>query len=66
MSVGTLQHFRGVRGPLLTSKEKVVYRLSCLSACTLICVGSIDSEEISIESCHARTELGQHARLFPR
>jgi hypothetical protein len=43
MSVGTLQHFRSVSGPIPTSKEKVVHGLSCLSTCTLICLGGIGS-----------------------
>jgi hypothetical protein len=65
MSVGTLQHLRPVCGPLPTSKQEMVHGLSCLSTCTLICLGGVDSKEISIESCHARAELSQHACFFP-
>lgn len=37
-----------------------------LSTCTLIRLHCVDSVEIPVESCHARPELGQHARFFPR
>jgi hypothetical protein len=55
VSIGTLQHFRPVRGPLLTSKEEeVLHGLSCLSTCTLIRLGDIDSIKVSTESRHAK------------
>jgi hypothetical protein len=57
VSMGTLQHFRPVRGPLLTSKEEVLHGLSCLSTCTLIRLGDIDSIKVFIESRHTSPEL---------
>lgn len=61
VSVGTLQYFCPVCGPLPISKEKVVHSLSCLVIYILICLGDIDSKDISIKSCHASAELDQHA-----
>ncbi|CAG8212206.1 unnamed protein product, partial [Penicillium nalgiovense] len=43
----------------------VLHGLSRLSTRTLVRVCYVDSIEISIESCHAGSELSQHARFFP-
>ncbi|CAG8183810.1 unnamed protein product [Penicillium nalgiovense] len=45
---------------------ELLHGLSRLSTRTLVCVCYIDSIEISIESCHAGSELSQHVRFFPR
>ncbi|CAG7976257.1 unnamed protein product [Penicillium nalgiovense] len=45
---------------------EVLHGLSRLSTRTLVRVCYFDSIETSIESCHAGSELSQHARFFPR